>query len=111
MINNLSSGKYILVTGSASPYIDMSNPSAGMIRMNGSILEAYNGYSWVPISSSPMVSLTPEAELLLDWAKSKREEDLKIENLCQSNPALAKAKDNYEIIKRLVASEEKLDIL
>jgi len=111
MINSLASGKYIVVTGQTSPYLDMSRPSAGMIRMNGSTLEAFDGYSWISISSNPIVSLTPKAEALLDWAKAKREEDLKVENLCQSNPALSKARDNYEMIKRLVASEENIDIL
>lgn len=111
MISNISSGRYISISGNNTPCIDMSRPSAGMLRMNGSTIEVYDGYVWISISNYPTISLTVEAQSLLDWVRTKKEEEEHIDDMCRNNPALAKARDNYEVIKRLVASEKKCDTL
>lgn len=107
MINNInSSGKYITIYNNTSaPYIDMSMPSAGILRFNGSTMEVYNGSVWVPLNNNPSITLTTEAETLLDWAKEKIRQQEKREELIQNNPALKIA---YERIKK---AEADFDIL
>lgn len=106
MINTINSqGKYITSWTTSSPHVNMSNPSAGILRFNGSILEAFDGFSWVSITANATVMLSEEAESLLDWAKQKRLEEEELNKMCLEYPALAKARETFETIKRIVGSE------
>jgi hypothetical protein len=77
MINGLSAqGKYMYIHGghSSGPYVNMSNPSAGMMRYNGSNnnTEVYDGMSWVTMGGSiGTVGLNVVAESAIDWALKK----------------------------------------
>jgi hypothetical protein len=106
-------GKYVTVSGgsgASGPYISPGAQSAGMVRYNPNSqnLEIYDGVAWVTYAQSySSIGLTYEAESLLDWAKEKREEELKMQAMMKKFPALKKAKENYDLIWNIVKDEEK----
>jgi hypothetical protein len=114
MIKGLASlGKYTVVqSGNATmPYVNpnANNPMTGMLRINGTDVEVFNGSSWMLVNSSyASMGLSLEAEELLDWAKAKRAEEQQLDELCKKYPGLGKARDNYETFKRLVESEAQI---
>jgi len=70
------------------PYINqnINNPMQGMIRINGSEVQAFDSDGWVVMGSSyATVNLTPEIESLLDWARKKRDEEMAWEVLATDN--------------------------
>lgn len=107
MISNIiTTGKYLTaVPPIGSMTINLTTAHAGMVRYGSSGLEAFDGYSWFPVAQPSTIGLTWEAEQLLDWVRSKKLEEEKIDELCQTNPALHKARENFEIIKKLVMHE------
>jgi len=104
MIKGISQGgRYITVTGGnpTNPYISPGSQSAGMMRYNTNMntVEVYDGHSWKEIESYAGISLTSEAETLLDWARKKRDEELQYKSLAESHPAVKIAMDNLEKAK------------
>jgi hypothetical protein len=97
-------GRYIQVTGGSpmNPYIPPGSQSAGMVRYNTNMntMEVYDGQNWKEISNNyASVSLTPDAESLLDWARKKRDEELQLEALAKEHPAINIALDNLKKAK------------
>ena len=93
MIKNITGGQYIQVMGGSTshPYVNMSNPSAGMMRYNGlnQNMEVYDGTSWMTISgNSSMVDLNNDAKELLEWARAKRAEELYLKREAEKNPTI-----------------------
>jgi len=102
-----SSGRYLTVTGGSpsSTYISPGSVGSGMLRYNAntSAIEVNDGSVWRQLDMShAAVELTPEAESLLDWARKKRDQELKIDELCEKYPALQKAKDNFDLILNII---------
>ena len=100
----IGNSPFIQVTGGGgyTPYINMSNPSAGMTRFNGNTqsLEVYDGHSWMGMSSSvASVGLTGEAINILSWAKQKMEDEVMLEKLAKEHPAINLALDNVKKAK------------
>jgi hypothetical protein len=63
-------------------------------------MEVYDGQNWKEISNNyASVSLTPDAESLLDWARKKRDEELQLEALAKEHPAINIALDNLKKAK------------
>lgn len=79
MIKNITPGPgiYIAANNYNTPYVDMSRPSAGMVRYNGSNFEVYNGSDWVQFSSSipqiPQIELDGVTLEAIQWARRKME--------------------------------------
>jgi hypothetical protein len=97
-------GRYITITGGSpiNPYIPSGSQSAGMMRYNTNmnIVEVYDGSMWKEISSGyANVSMTVEAEALLDWARKKRDEEIQFEALAKEHPAINIALDNLKKAK------------
>lgn len=93
MIKNISGGRGISVmAGSTSyPYVNMNNPSAGMMRYNGNNqnMEVYDGNSWMTISgNSATVELDADTQSLLEWARAKRAEEEYLKNEAEKNPTI-----------------------
>jgi hypothetical protein len=104
MIKGISqSGRYLQVTGGSpmNPYISPGGQGAGMVRYNTNMnyMEVYDGISWKEISSYANIGLTPDAELLLDWARKKRDEEIELESLAKDHPAINIALDNLKKAK------------
>lgn len=93
MIKNISGGRGITVmSGSTSyPYINMGNPSAGMVRYNGNNqnFEVYDGSSWMTVSgNSTMLELNSDTQSLLEWARAKRGEEDYLKREAEKNPTI-----------------------
>lgn len=114
MIKGLTGTCGVTVSGgnTALPYIgpNNNNPMTGMIRINNTDIEVFNGTSWQQVSTSyATVSLDQDTQDLLQWARAQRTMALNRLTLAQNNPALMKAleavkraEDNFEILSKFV---------
>ena len=90
------------------PYVNSnpSNPIQGMLRINNTNVEVFNGTGWQQVSTSyATVTLDQEVLDVIQWARTQRQLDMNRKTLIENNPALQKA---YEAVKR---AEENFDIL
>ena len=104
MINSVSSSsKYIYAAGNHSlPYVSYNsgNPAQGMLRINGSEMEVYDGQSWTKIyPSSANVGLNTEAEAAIDWAVKRMKQEKEWYELATNNEAVRIALDQLEQAK------------
>jgi len=100
MIKGLQGTIGVTVSGgnTALPYIgpNTSNPMTGMMRINGTEIEVFNGNSWQQLSTSyATVGLDQDTQDLLQWARKKRNEELAWESLAKDNQAVKIALENY----------------
>jgi hypothetical protein len=119
MIRTISGSKYIQVSGGmfTNPYISPGASGAGMVRWSPSMncLEVNDGNSWQQIHSAhPMITLTPDAEILLDWVKQKQAEELRIAALAAKHPTVADAlaavqlaKEKLQVVTALCDTDSK----
>jgi hypothetical protein len=103
-------GKYTVISGgnTSVPYVNqnINNPIQGMIRINGTDTQVFDGTTWMTMNTSyASVGLSPDAEALLDWAKKKRDEEMELEALAQTNPTI---RDLLDTIKQ---KEEQMTIV
>ena len=105
-----SNSPFITVSGGnpGSTYIgNYSNaPGVGNMRYNPSNqnIEVYDGSTWIILSAHHAnINLSDEAVSLLEWARKKRNEELELERLAQTSPAIKdlvnQIKDKEEQIK------------
>lgn len=102
MINSIAGMNNVAVTGGSSfmPYVNMSNPSAGMVRYNGSnqSMEVYDGSKWLQLTSNhASIDLTPNANAAIVWAMNKMAEEAELQQMIKDHPAVRVA---YETFKR-----------
>lgn len=72
-------------------------------------MEVFDGNNWVMIAMDyASVGLSGEAELLLDWAREKRNEELMWKELADKNQAVKIALDNLEQAKQQLDITAKL---
>ena len=76
----------------------------GELRAINGTLQVYNGSAFMPIQTTAWVDDT-DLETVVEWAKQKMEQELQEQKMAEQFPAFAKAKENYETIKRLVENE------
>lgn len=107
MINISGKGNVIVSHSSIKPHISPGAQSAGMVRynINSQTMEVYDGIAWLQLTNNVEIGLGSETEMLLDWAREKMLEEQRIDELCKQHPGLAKARDNYEMFKRLVVTD------
>jgi hypothetical protein len=104
MIKGLSSnsGSYLTVSdGGYTPYIspNVSNPLTGMIRLNGSNTEVFDGTNWQSFGGYSSISLNQVAISALDWCQRKMIEEAKIKELANKSPTVADALATYNDAK------------
>ena len=108
-----ASGRYVQVSGgSTSTYVNGYSglQGVGNMRYNTSNqnMEVFDGSTWITLNMGySSVGLTPEAEVLLDWAKQKRDEEFKLKSLMEKHPGLKEAYERLEIMKALTLEEDK----
>lgn len=107
MIKGLTGGKGVVINGGNTPttYINMSNPSAGMMRYNGNSnnIEVYDGSSWMTMQTSyASVELDAETLSLIDWARKKRAEEYELEILAEKNPTIKDLVDKVKLYKNQI---------
>lgn len=105
----IGSGSVVVSSGNTYvPYVPINpnNPMQGMIRINGSDMQVFDGSNWIVMNISyASVELTGETELLLNWARRKRDDEEKLQEMMDKYPALKKAKDNFDILLNLVKDD------
>jgi len=117
MIKGLTGTRGVTVSGgdTSLPYINQNpnNPIQGMIRINNTDLEVFNGTGWQSLPSSyATVSLDQDTQDLLQWARAQRTMAMNRLTLAQNNPALMKAleavkraEDNFELLSKFVEDD------
>lgn len=106
MINNIISNT--LFVSSNTPFCNVnSNPFCGMIRLNGSDYEFFDGVTWNKMYTTATVDLSFQTQQAIDWAIRKMNEEKKLDEYCKQYPALDEARNNFELIKKLVVSNER----
>jgi hypothetical protein len=105
-------GRYVMVQGGlpATTYINTSSGymNVGDVRFNTSMqmLEVYDGNRWIEMNTShASVGLTPDAEIALDWATKKRNEELALEAKAKDNPAIA------DLLEQRKTIDEKIKVI
>lgn len=109
MITSINtSGNLIVQHNHSAPYISPGSQSAGMVRYNTTMhqMEVYDGVAWLKIGGPCQISLSGETEMIIEWAREKMLEEKRIDELCEKYPGLRKARDNYELFKKIVTTEE-----
>lgn len=110
MIKSISAGAGLSVSGSTNslPYINMSIPSAGMMRYNGNsqCIEIYDGTTWLSLYfSNASISLDFDALELLRWVKEYKNREIRVQKLAENDTSVRTALDHVNDAK------EKLDII
>jgi hypothetical protein len=90
MIKGLQGITGVTVSGgnTALPYVgpNSNNPMTGMLRINGTEMEVFNGSSWQQLSTSyATVGLDQDILNLVQWARKKRDEELEFEQLAKDD--------------------------
>ena len=88
------------------------NSLIGQVRYNGSSqnLEVYDGSTWLTMGSMyPTVELSPEVQSIINWARMKMAEELRIKELAAKHPTVAdalaaveKAEEQVRVVAALV---------
>jgi len=123
MIKSISTNSpFITVSGGnpGSTYIgNYSNaPGVGNMRYNpnNQNIEVFDGSAWIILSAHhAIISLDPQVNTLLEWAKKKMLEEAERNKLAEINPAINdlmnQIKDKEEqikIVQTLIKEEEKV---
>jgi hypothetical protein len=73
----------------------------GEVRAINGQLQVYNGSQFISIHTTAWVD-SIELGTVVEWAKQKMEQELREQALVEKYPAFAKAKENYETVRKLV---------
>lgn len=101
MINSItSSSQHVYAAGGSSwPYVSMnhSNPAQGMLRINGSDMEVFDGNTWMKIyANSANVGLNSDAEKAISWSIKQMKQEEEWYKLATTNEAVRIALDQLE---------------
>ena len=76
----------------------------GEVRAINGELKVYNGAIWETITVTTLMN-DADLDKLIEWARKKMTEELEDQQLAEKFPAFNKAKENYEMIRRLTINE------
>ncbi len=86
----------------------------GQVRWNGATRcfevcdnSSYSG-GWMRIDNTVQLSSDPQIQPVLEWAKKKMEEEKKLDKLMSEYPSLKAAKDQLELVYKLVQQDESI---
>lgn len=116
-------GQGVVVNGgnTSLPYVNMSNaygnsgnPMQGMMRINGTDIQVFDGSSWMNLAASyATVELNGETQAILQWAREQRDKQYKRQELIKKNPALQKALEaieraeaNFDLLEKFVEHDQ-----
>jgi len=119
MIKNINRhGKYMDVIGGntnnhIATYVGAQGVGNLRFNTNNQNMEIYDGNSWAALHMGYVtVGLTPDAESLLDWARKKRDEEMELEALAETNSTIkdlmdtiTQKQEQLEIVKILIEKE------
>lgn len=115
MIKNITtSSRYMTVTGGgANTYVNGYSglQGVGNMRYNttNQSMEVFDGNNWVMIAMDyASIGLNGDAESLLDWARTKRDEEIMWKAMAEKNQAVKIALEKVEEAKRQLDVTAKL---
>ena len=123
MIKSLhSSSPFITVSGGnpGSTYIGNYSNATGVGNMrynpNNQNIEVYDGSTWIILSSQhATVNFNDEAVSLLEWARKKRNEELEMQQLAETNSTIKdlvnqvkEKQEQIRIVQSLLKEEVKV---
>lgn len=93
------------------PYMRDYGEHAGALRLNPFDYrpEVYDGERWVQIRTETAIGLAPEVEELLSWLHNFRREREQEQRLIQSNAAVRRAWEQFQIVSALAQEEHSHD--
>ena len=107
-----SSSPFLTVSGGnpGSTYIGNYSNATGVGNMrynpNNQKIEVYDGSTWIILSAHHAnINLSDEAVSLLEWARKKRNEELELERLAQTSPAIK------DLITQIEEKEEQIRVV
>jgi hypothetical protein len=117
-----SNGPFITVSGGnpGTTYIGNYSSMVGVGNMrynpNSQNIEVYDGSTWVILSAQHAnINLSDETVSLLEWARKKRNEELDMEKLAETNPTIKnlvnqvkEKQEQIRIVQALVKEEIKV---
>jgi hypothetical protein len=122
MIKSIYSGSMdVTVQGGTSfmTPINSTYSGAGMIKFDPASqnFQVNDGMNWVNIPNDTVsIDLSYESKMALEWARRKRREELELEELAKTNPAIndlvnqIKEKQNQlEMVKALIKKDKNVD--
>jgi hypothetical protein len=92
------------------PYVsqNVNNPIQGMIRINGTDMQVFDGSTWMNLSSSyATVGLDAPTEQVIIWARRKMAEEADLQQRMEKHPGLRQAYEQFRIMDVLTLEEEK----
>jgi hypothetical protein len=111
-------GVSVSAGNTALPYVgpNANNPMTGMLRINNTDIEVFNGSSWQQLPTSyATVSLDQEILDVIQWARTQRTMAMNRLTLAQNNPALMKilerikkAEDDFELLSKFVEYDSQI---
>lgn len=109
MIRTISAGAGLQLSNAYTsyPYISPGSSGAGIIRWNSNTncMEINDGSVWKQVDMpTPHIEFDQEVKSILAWARTKKDEDLVIQDLIKKNPAV---KDTYEKFQIMLALAKK----
>jgi len=108
MINQIfSTGKYIVINHNADYESTISAeyntkgqiPNPGDLRYINGVLQYYNYGYWNIMNTHACISLTSEAENLLDWVREQKKLQNEAEIIAKTNPSVKIALENLNKAK------------
>jgi hypothetical protein len=103
MIKTIMNGAGINVSNGIHSrlYVDMTRPSAGLVRYNGNNFEVYDGNSWMIIPGGDVqVTLDGVALESLQWVRRKMTEEKRLEELAKTHASVADAIDAVRLAEQ-----------
>ena len=93
------------------PYVQDYNTVTGSVRYNpfNYMPEVFDGVQWVQIRTETAIGLAPEVEELLSWLRDFRREREQEQQLIQSNAAVRRAWEQFQVVCTLAREEHSHD--
>jgi hypothetical protein len=118
MIKGLMGTCGVTVSGgnTSLPYVgpNANNPMTGMLRINNTDIEVFNGTSWQQLPTSyATVTLDQDILDIIQWARTQRTLEMNRAVLIKNNPALEKAHEailraeaNFDLLSKFVDQDK-----
>lgn len=95
-MNHISTDKHLIVStsyyGMSADRSVLEHNRAGDVRIDNGKLLVFSGSYWEVYNSTTYMSLSPETEQVITWAKRKMEEEQQLHQLMKEYPELLEAK-------------------
>lgn len=110
MIKSITAGTGVTISGMYTniPYISPGSTGAGMVRWSSTMqcFEINDGSVWLQMAMAhPTIELSSDTQAVLNWARDKRDEELKLKSLMESHPGVRDLKEKLDIMVALVKKE------